>query len=562
MRGGGQMKKNLERMIIITAYTLLLSFLLINIAFSESNISKRWIFISSGLETFDEVSRLKSIIIDAKKYGFNGVLFSGSFDSIDYKGETYISKLILLKKFCDLNEMELVPRLFSVGYAYSLIYYEKNMAAAYPITGQSFSVKKGYASADSITQPKNFSMNFEGIQNNILPDFYLQDLPGVVSVVDQANKYSGTSSIKLQNFLSNKNGNGRLGKMLTLKPNNSYEVSFWLKASNWPDNTPVSVQISSEDGSRRIGWKSIIPTSEWKQFTLEFNSIDNAKARLALGVWNGKNSGQLWIDDLQVTNATSINRLVRHAGAPLVIKNPLDGTTYLENTDYVIEEDPELSEVYRIAIKSDGRIREDQLLNVSYYRSYVMGDGQICGNMALSDFSLKREKQLAMITTLIKPNFYFLAADEIRQGGYCQLSKDLSMSQIFGNYITRQYNNIKKYNSSAEVLISGDMLDPNVNAVKNYQMTRGGFEKSWLYVPKEIIPSVWDYNKRDAGLNHFKQNGFRAVVSVNIDGSDSSLNMQNWKVSIDKAQVPFAIVYTTWKNDYSKLSDFSGFFFQ
>jgi len=108
----------------------------------------------------------------------------------------------------------------------------------------------------------------------------------------------------------------------------------------------------------------------------------------------------------------------------------------------------------------------------------------------------------------------------------------------------------------------GDMLDPNMGAIDNYCMTRGGFSNSWQYVPKQIIPVVWDYNNRDKSLSHFKKNGFTSMASVCVDEDASVDRFKAWKKTLNKSKTKPGIMYTTWNHDYSHLKTFSETLFE
>ena len=55
--------------------------------------------------------------------------------------------------------------------------------------------------------------------------------------------------------------------------------------------------------------------------------------------------------------------------------------------------------------------------------------------------------------------------DEVRTGGSCEACKKrgMSMGQILGDCISRQFNLLREVNPKAEIFVWSDMLDPNHN---------------------------------------------------------------------------------------------------
>jgi len=95
--------------------------------------------------------------------------------------------------------------------------------------------------------------------------------------------------------------------------------------------------------------------------------------------------------------------------------------------------------------------------------------------------------------------------DEVRAGGSCEACKarKMTMAQILGDCISRQFAMIRGVNSQAEVFAWSDMLDPNHNAHGNYYLVDGDYAGSWKYVPEDLRIVCWYYEKRKESLSHF-----------------------------------------------------------
>jgi hypothetical protein len=243
------------------------------------------------------------------------------------------------------------------------------------------------------------------------------------------------------------------------------------------------------------------------------------------------------------------------------VTDALTGKAYAQGTDFDINEYPLDSHNFLVTINNHGHIRENSRLKVSYYRSYVMGHDQVCACMAAPEIYEIWKREIGLIEQLLHPKAYFLSMDEIRQGGYCDLCSKEDMASLLGRCITNQYKIINYISPNAKVYLWGDMLDPNMGATSYYCMTRGGFSNSWQYVPKEIIPVVWDYNNRDKSLSHFKKTGFIPMVSIRVDENVSTDRFNAWKKSLNSSNNKPAIMYTTWHHDYSHFKIFGETFF-
>jgi hypothetical protein len=522
---------------------------------ATENYPQRWIFIGSLLDKDEDVLFIKSIIEKGKSLGFNGIVLSSRWDTCGVTlSNSFRSRALWIQELCKANSFDFVPCGFTAGYAGALKYYDKNLAASFPVENLVYKATGGEAVPSDNSNIDRFFRGFETLEGDISSLFAFIDYPGKISFVDKMTSYNGNSSIKFENFNYSPIKSARLCSYINVKPYKNYEVSFWCKAENLPSDKEIRIEIYSSDSKRWIINKKVKGiTGEWQKIALEFNSLEFQKLKLYCGLWNGT-SGKFWIDDLKVEPKNDISYLIRRDGSPFSVKNKNTGTVYTENKDFSIEDQG--NESYKIKILPSGNIKNGNLLLVSYYRSYLINNTQTSVCMSNPGLYEIWNKSIDQINTVLKPKSYFLSMDEIRQGGYCTLCSN-TMSKTLGDCVTKLDNMIKSNNPEAEVFSWGDMFDPNLNARKDYAMIKGGFEGSWNYIPKTIRPVVWDYNKRDDSLKHFKNNGFKSFVSVSVDSSD----MNNWKKSLDSNDPVLGIMYTTWKKDYSKLEDFSRIFF-
>jgi hypothetical protein len=134
----------------------------------------------------------------------------------------------------------------------------------------------------------------------------------------------------------------------------------------------------------------------------------------------------------------------------------------------------------------------------------------------------------------------------------------MSMGQILGDTLTKQFNLLRAVNPQAEVFVWSDMLDPNHNANperKWYYLSEGTFTDSWKYIPKELNIICWYYEKRIPSLKHFSSLGFRTMAGSYYDADDLE-NPKGWLEALDATPGASGILYTTWLNKYELLPAF------
>jgi hypothetical protein len=168
--------------------------------------------------------------------------------------------------------------------------------------------------------------------------------------------------------------------------------------------------------------------------------------------------------------------------------------------------------------------------------------------------------QARLVQQALAPRYYMLNMDEIRTGGSCEACKKrhMTMGQILGDTLTKQFNLLKEVNPKAEIFVWSDMLDPNHNAVpdqKWYYLAEGTYADSWKYIPKGMNIVCWYYEKRVPSLKHFSSLGFRTMAGSYYDADDLT-NPKDWLRALDDTPGACGILYTTWLDKYDLLGPF------
>ena len=302
------------------------------------------------------------------------------------------------------------------------------------------------------------------------------------------------------------------------------------------------------------------PTADWRQFTIGFNSLGFEQVRIYAGVWGGRD-GRFWLDDLRIEEVALVN-VLRRPGTPLLVRDAQSDTKYEEGRDFATVTDPQLDFRFDhdgppIRLLPGGCLRDGQKLQVSFFHGIAIHDGQVTVCMSEPKLYEIWQRQTELIERHLAPRRWLLSMDEIRAGGSCEAcrSRQLSMAEILGDCLTRQYQMIRRANPKAEVFVWSDMLDPNHNARDNYYLVEGDYTGSWKYVPKDMRIVCWYFEKRRESLAHFSGLGFQTLAGAYYDG-DTLDNPKGWLESLDKTPGAVGIMYTTWQNKYALLAPF------
>jgi hypothetical protein len=288
--------------------------------------------------------------------------------------------------------------------------------------------------------------------------------------------------------------------------------------------------------------------------------MEHDKVRIYAGVWGGK-QGRFWLDGLRIEEV-GLTNVLRRPGTPLSVRDEGSGTVYEEGRDFVPVSDPKLTFRFdhpgpAIRLLPGSRIRDGQTLRVSYYHGMAIHDGQVTICMSEPKVYDIWQKQAELIQQHLAPKRWLLSMDEIRAGGSCQACKarKMSMAQILGDCLTRQFEMIRRVNPQAEVFVWSDMLDPNHNAHGNYYLVEGDYTGSWKHVPKDLRIVCWYYEKRNESLAHFSGLGFQTLAGAYYDG-DTLENPKGWLEALHRTPGALGIMYTTWQKKYELLGTF------
>ena len=478
----------------------------------------RWVYVSRGLRSDQDVEDIRQIARTAHAHGLNGIVLAARLDAIDLQPPDYLVRLEKVREICREYHLEIIPNVFSAGYGSSILSHDKNLAEGLPVKDALYVVKNGEA--------------------HVMPEIPVEDGGPAVEKV-------WTRDVEV-------------------RPYRCYRISFRAKTENLAGAKPFSsgpFRLTVQTGDKRnlTPWKAPVPpTTDWREVRWGFNSLWYDKVRITIGA-PGEQTGTAWVDSVRVEEVGLLN-VLRRPGAPVTVRSDASDATYEEGRDYAPIADPQLNfrfdhEGPPIKLLPGSRIREGQRLRVSYYHGFSINDGQttICmGEPKV--YEIWRDMARRMHAALAAPR-YILSMDEIREGGTCEACRRHNMGELLGQCLTKQFERLREVNPKVDIWVWSDMLDPNHNAHGNYYLVQGDYTGSWQHIPKEMGIVCWYYEKRRLSLPFFSGLGFRTLGGAYYD-ADTLENPRGWLEELEKTPNAQGIMYTTWLNKYKLLADF------
>jgi len=524
----------------------------------ESRVYRdRWVYISTNLDSDQELARVEGIARTAGEHGLNGMLLSAGFDSMDLKSPEFLARLARLKMTCDQAHVEIIPAGFGVGYGGGVMAHDRNLAAGQPVRGALFAA--GEHEAHFVADPlvKLANGDFEQQQGDLPAGFTAH---GARATIDTTVAHSGKASVRFEDF-SGPEGAVYIAQSLRVHPYRSYRLRAWVKTEGAGPRMAIHLVAHAPDGRGLSYMEPPLPeTSDWHELTWGFNSWYADYVEVRAGVSDGKR-GKVWIDDVAIEEV-GLTNLLRRPGTPVKVRNEKTGEGYQEGRDFAPLADPQLDFAWdhegpAIQLLPGGRIHAGGRLRVDYYHGTTIYRDQTGIDMSEPAVYEVWQHQIPLIEKWLSPKKYFLSMDEVRVGGFCDAcqSRHLSMAEILGDCVTRQYKMIRAANPQAEVYVWSDMFDPNHNARDKYYLIDGSFHGTWEHIPKDLVIACWYYEKRDLSLPFFSKLGYQTLAGAYYDADDLA-NPKGWLESLDRTRGAAGIMYTTWEDKYQLLPAF------
>ncbi|MFC1614513.1 hypothetical protein ACFL5K_04380 [Gemmatimonadota bacterium] len=525
----------------------------------------RWFYLNSLLESDAAVDSVGKVVRLAAEHGLNGMLMFSKFDYISLQDDTWKARLVRVKQICDNAGVELVPRCLDMGYNdETILHHDPNLAEGLPVKDAIFEVQGG--EAHLVPDPEGVIVNgsFE-LYGRDLPEAFEPSDPGYVGsvlFVDKGQASDGQVSLRVEIPRELPEETALLSTRVPVKPRRCYRLSCMVRSTEIRDGGDVfPLMVRSVDG-HRLNYQipKLQTDGEWFRVDLGFNSLD--RDSVVISVTAPAVSGTFWVDDLHLEEVALVN-VLRRSGAPLVVRGE-DGTVFEEGVDFAPVADSGLDFSFshpgaRIVITSGSRIREGQRLLVSFYHGTTIYHHQVVACMSEPEVYEIWAEQVCQINALIAPKKYFLSVDELRMAGSCNACRErgLTPAQLVTDCVKRQVEIVRAVNPRAELLIWSDMFDPYHNADRRdrYYLASGDFYGSWESLPRDLIVACWHHGRRQQSLGHFTGLGFRTLACGYYDAKNLQRD-RTWLEALNETPGAQGIMYTTWSNNYSLLSEF------
>ena len=522
----------------------------------------KWFYCSERLGTDESADKVIELIERASSVRLNGILWALRWDSCANWTDEVKSRFAKIKKVADAKKIEVIPIMWSIGYG-TMLGIDENLAEGVPIKDLPMVARDGKIAFEP--EPVDFPYgSMDEWKGNLLAGVQFQDGCDQYSFRDDKVAHTGTSSLRFSKVEQNEHGHGRIMYQIDLKPGTLYRAKIWIKAKDMRGN--IGLQIYDANGNSVSNGRCRAElvdgklTTDWAPMTALFRAPADGKTRIYAGVWDGS-EGTFWLDDLSIEPIGLVNPLQR-PGTPIVVKNA-DGTRiYTLGKDY---ESPKFrlqawdqdAKSQELAIPSGSAIKDGDKVLVDFYYPPLVGAPQIGTCMSEPKVYELFDQSAKEIVALFKPKKLFLSMDEIRCAGTCKACKDrgISLAEILGDCITKQYEICKKYAPNAEVYIWSDMLDPNHNAHANYYACDGDYTGVWDLVPKDLVIACWWHEKREVSMKFFSERGFRTLGAAYYDTNDLQ-TCKDWLECCSHTKNCVGIMYTTWQSKYDLLEGF------
>lgn len=512
--------------------------------FAHAAGKERWVYLPANFQVDEEADRLIGLIERAAKAGYTHALVTDSkFSRLETVMPSYRPNVARVKEAATRLKMEVIPCVYPVGYSNDLLYHNPNLAEGLPVKDALYVVSGGEAriQADPAVS-----------------------LPGAAMEDRSAWDFIDDSIMAKDGFLVSgpTDANARISKRVKVAPWRQYRLSVKIRTQGYSGSPP---EIKALAGDKSLQWTNlkIGPTQDWTRQDVTFNSLGNSEVGIYFGVWGGHQGTVMW-DEALIEETGPVN-LLRRPGAPFVVRKE-GGEVLKEGVDYEPVADPLMGtkpwsgeytawhDAPRIRVP---RLKDGEKLRVSYYHTAVIHDGQVCGCVEEPEFQKLLRTQARQVAELWQAPGHFMSHDEWRVLGWDRAcDKGRTPGQIAAANARMWTSNLKDVAPGKRILVWSDMFDPHHNAVKDYYLVNGSLDGSWEGLAPEVEIMNWNFGHRAESLAFFEKRGHSQLIAGYYD--DAIGNVDAWLDAAKDTGKVKGFMYTTWRNDYSKLEEVAG----
>jgi len=205
-------------------------------------------------------------------------------------------------------------------------------------------------------------------------------------------------------------------------------------------------------------------------------------------------------------------------------------------------------------------------VTMSYHHSTIIYDGQVGICLGAPKTRELIQWQITRVRDHFKPDGYMLSHDEIRQCGWdaaCLATGQTPGEMLAGN-IKFCTETVRSEDPGKPFGVWSDMFDPHHNAKPDghYYLVRGKgpWSGSWQGLDPATTIVNWNSGEksRKASIGHFDGMGHEQVLAGYYDSPDLG-RINEWVKAYEEVtgKLPKAVMYTTWRNDFTKMEAFA-----
>lgn len=506
-------------------------------AVEEERFSERGFYVSTNLLVDSNLKKLNSLAERAAKVGYNTVYFADWKFGQPWKfGKKYEANVKEAARIFRTHGISVVVCVTGLGDPCNYLNEIPDEVEALPVVNEPYKIVKGKFTPENILINGSFE---DGIKH------WRPDVFGEALKISDETASNGSKSLhfSIRNKESLQKGMLRVWKEVHCKPFQQYRLSFKLKTQNLVSKkqnfginvVPVTKAPEQPDGFRYLSYRNlavrnkIAATQDWKEYCIIFNTLEYSEITLALGTW-GTESGEFWIDDIQLKPAAFLN-VVRRADTPVSVTSADGKRTYCEGKDYTRIADPfsgnfrwkgDFDDTHappQISITPNSTIKEGEVVLASYYHpAFALKSAGICLNSPKLRPLIKR--QIQWLEQAIHPDGYNIGIDEQRVYGYdpACIKSGINCGQALNQLARFSYDCIRSIAPGRKIYMWNDMFDPYANcyAKKYYYLVKGigSLTDSWVGLPKDIIILRWTTSTPErfrGSMEHFQRIGMKYI---------------------------------------------------
>jgi hypothetical protein len=527
-----------------------------------------WLYAPLNFQVNEQVDKHIDLMKRAKAAGYTGVMLGDyKWGRMADRPDWYYTNLERVRKAADEIGIDIVAMVMPVGYSNAMLQNDPNLAEGIAVRDCPLIVRGGQAVIDA---PANLLANggFEQVKpNGKLADW---DWTDPCASRDTAVRRTGEASLRLTKFRDGEaHGNARVVRKFTLSPWRQYRVDVWIKTEGLSPAKELHVRPIA--GNRTLNFTNlgVKATQDWTQHSVLFNTLENAEVSIYMGLWGGR-EGAFWIDDVVVREVAGVNML-RRDGCPMKITSEDAAVTYEEGRDYEpwahekMGRDPWAGNFAAVhpepplVVKAGGRIADGARLKASFYHTVVIHDGQVSACLRHPDVFRYMEEEARQVQKFLRPAVWMMSHDELRVAGQCGLCRKdgETCGRALAENVKRCAAILRKLTPDTPIYVWSDMFDPHHNAHDNYYLCGSTLEGSWEGLDKEIGVVPWYFEKRAESMDFFAKRGHKQVMAGYYDHPDVAANVRGWREAAAKVAGVEGIIYTTWRNDFTRMEDFA-----